>query len=40
MVIKQEEVTPYILAMSPSPNDYNPNNFPIKEEDSDDEEGN
>ena len=31
--VKQEEVTPEILAPSPSPNDYDPNNFPIKEED-------
>ena len=38
--VKQEEVTPEIAAPSPSPNDYNPNNFPIKEEDSDDEEDN
>ena len=38
--IKQEEVTPEIPAPSPSPDDYDPNNFPIKEEDSDDEEDN
>ena len=38
--VKQEEVTPEIPAPSPSPNDYDPNNFPIKEEDSDDEEDN
>ena len=36
--VKQEEVTPEIPAPSPSPNDYNPNNFPIKEEDSDEED--
>ena len=38
--VKQEEITPEIPAPSPSPNDYDPNNFPIKEEDSDDEEDN
>ena len=38
--VKQEEVTQEIPAPSPSPDDYNPNNFPIKEEDSDDEEDN
>ena len=38
--VKEEEVTPEIPASSPSPNDYDPNNFPIKEEDSDDEEDN
>ena len=38
--IKQEEVTPELAAPSPSPDDYNPNNFPIKEEDSNDEENN
>ena len=38
--VKQEEVTPEIPASSPSPDDYDPNNFPIKEEDSDDEEDN
>ena len=38
--VKQEEVTPEIPAPSPSPDDYDPNNFPIKEEDSDDEEDN
>ena len=36
--VKQEEVTPEIPTTSPSPDDYDPNNFPIKEEDSDDEE--
>ena len=36
--VKQEEVTPEIPAPSPSPDDYDPNNFPIKEEDSNDEE--
>ena len=38
--IKQEEVTPEIPVPSPSPDNYDPNNFPIKEEDSDDEEDN
>ena len=38
--VKQEEVTPEIPVQSPSPDDYDPNNFPIKEEDSDDEEDN
>ena len=38
--VKQEEVTPEIPAPSPSPDDYDPNQFPIKEEDSDDEEDN
>ena len=38
--VKEEEVTPEIPALSPSPNDYDPNNFPIKEEDSDNEEDN
>ena len=38
--VKQEEVTPEIPASSPSPNNYDPNNFPIKEEDSDNEEDN
>ena len=38
--VKEEEVTPEIPASSPSPDDYDPNNFPIKEEDSDDEEDN
>ena len=38
--VKQEEVTPEIPASSPSPDDYDPNQFPIKEEDSDDEEDN
>ena len=38
--VKKEEVTPEIPAPSPSPDDYDPNNFPIKEEDSDDEEDN
>ena len=36
--VKQEEVTPEIPTTSPSPDDYDPNNFPIKEEDSDDED--
>ena len=38
--VKQEEVTPEIPVPSPSPDDYDPNNFPIKEEDSDNEEDN
>ena len=38
--IKEEEVTPEIPKPSPSPDDYDPNNFPIKEEDNDDEEDN
>ena len=38
--VKQEEVTPEIPAPSPSPDNYDPNNFPIKEEDSDNEEDN
>ena len=38
--VKQEEVTPEIPVTSPSPDDYDPNQFPIKEEDSDDEEDN
>ena len=38
--VKEEEVTPEIPASSPNPDDYDPNNFPIKEEDSDDEEDN
>ena len=38
--VKQEEVTPEIPALSPSPDNYDPNNFLIKEEDSDDEEDN
>ena len=38
--VKQEEITPEIPTPSPSPNDYDPNNFPIREEDSDDEEDN
>ena len=38
--VKQEEVTSEIPAPSPSPNDYNPNNFSIKEEDSEDKEDN
>ena len=38
--VKQEEVTPEIPAPSPSPDDYDPNQFPIREEDSDDEEDN
>ena len=36
--VKKEEVTPEIPAPSPSPDDYDPNNFPIREEESDDEE--
>ena len=36
--VKQEEVTQEIPAPSPSPNDYDPNNFPIKEEDNDKED--
>ena len=38
--VKEEEITPEIPEPSPSPDDYDPNNFPIKEEDSDDEEDN
>ena len=38
--VKQEEVTPEIPTPSPSPDDYDPNQFPIKEEDSDNEEDN
>ena len=38
--VNQEEVTPEIPTSSPSPDDYDPNQFPIKEEDSDDEEDN
>ena len=38
--VKQEEVTPEVPAPSPSPDDYDPNTFPIKEEDSDNEEDN
>ena len=38
--VKQEDITPEIPALSPSPDDYDPNNFPIKEEDSDNEEDN
>ena len=38
--VKEEEVTPEIPTPSPSPDDYDPNTFPIKEEDSDDEEDN
>ena len=38
--VKQEEVTPEVPTSSPSPDDYDPSNFPIKEEDSDDEEDN
>ena len=38
--VKKEEVTPKIPALSPSPDDYNPNNFPIKEEEDKDEEDN
>ena len=36
--VKQEEGTPEIPTPTPSPDDYDPNNFHIKEEDSDDEE--
>ena len=38
--VKKEEVTPEIPAPSPSPDDYDPNNFPIKEEDNEDNEDN
>ena len=38
--VKEEEVTPEIPAPSPSPDNYDPNNFPIKEEDDKDEEDN
>ena len=38
--VKQEETTPEIPTPSLSPDDYDPNNFPIKEEDSDNEEDN
>ena len=38
--VKQEEVTPEIPAPSPSPDNYDPNDFPIKEEDSNNEEDN
>ena len=38
--VKEEEVTPEIPKPSPSPDDYDPNNFPIREEDSEDEEDN
>ena len=38
--VKQEEVTPEIPAPSPSPNNYDPNNFPIKEDDDEEEEDN
>ena len=38
--VKEEEVTLEIPALSPSPDNYDPNNFPIKEEDSDNEEDN
>ena len=36
--VKQEEITPEIPELSLSPDDYDPNRFPIKEEDNDDEE--
>ena len=36
--VKQEEVTPEIPAPSSSPDDYDPNNFPIVEKYSDNEE--
>ena len=38
--VKEEEITPEISAPSPSPDDYNPNKFPIREEDDDNEEDN
>ena len=38
--VKEEEVTPEIPAPSPSPNNYDPNNFPTKEEDNEDNEDN
>ena len=38
--VKQEEGTPEIPTPTPSPDDYDPNNFPIREEDSDNEEDN
>ena len=38
--VKKEEVTPKIPALSPSPDNYDPNNFPIKEEEDKDEEDN
>ena len=38
--VKQEEVTPEIPEPSPNSDDYDPNQFPNKEEDSDDEEDN
>ena len=38
--VKQGEITPEVPAPSPSPDNYDPNNFPIKEEDSDNEEDN
>ena len=38
--VKKEEVTPEIPTSSPSPNDYNPNSFPIREEDNEDNEDN
>ena len=38
--VKKEEVTPEIPAPSPSPDDYDPNNFPIKEEDNKDNKDN
>ena len=36
----KQEVTPEIPVPSPSPDDYDPNNFPIKEEDSNNDEDN
>ena len=38
--VKEEEVTPEIPEPSPGPDDHNPNNFPIKEEDNEDNEDN
>ena len=38
--VKEEEVTPEIPAPSPIPDNYDPNNFLIKEEDDEDEEDN
>ena len=37
---RSPEVTPEIPALSPSPDNYDPNNFPIKEEDDEDDEDN
>ena len=38
--VKEEEVTPEIPKPSPSPDDYDPNNFPIREEDDKEDEDN